>query len=89
MDRKNNNRLCRQPPTKEKMNPRFVGVTGLPRGSTLLFQLLAQHPEIQCEGHSSPLCNTLLGMTRPPECMGGWECSKYLFKLFFRSLKVM
>jgi sulfotransferase len=47
------------------MNPKFVGVTGLPRaGSTLLCQLLAQHPEIYCEGHSSPLCNTLLGMRR-------------------------
>jgi sulfotransferase len=47
------------------MNPRFVGVTGLPRaGSTLLCQLLAQHPEIDCEGHSSPLCNTLLAMRR-------------------------
>ncbi|RDS86169.1 sulfotransferase family protein [Dyella psychrodurans] len=43
----------------------FVGVTGLPRaGSTLLCQLLAQHPQIQCEGHSSPLCNTLLGIRR-------------------------
>ena len=43
----------------------FVGVTGLPRaGSTLLCQLLAQHPEIQSEGHSSPLCNTLLGIRR-------------------------
>ena len=47
------------------MVPKFVGVTGLPRaGSTLLCQLLAQHPEIQCEGHSSPLCNTLLGIRR-------------------------
>ena len=47
------------------MVPNFVGVTGLPRaGSTLLCQLLAQHPEIQCEGHSSPLCNTLLGIRR-------------------------
>ena len=45
--------------------PKFVGVTGLPRaGSTLLCQLLAQHPEIHCEGHSSPLCNTLLGIRR-------------------------
>jgi len=44
---------------------KFVGVTGLPRaGSTLLCQLLAQHPEIHCEGHSSPLCNTLLGIRR-------------------------
>lgn len=47
------------------MTPRFVGVTGLPRaGSTLLCQMLAQHPDIQCEGHSSPLCNTLLGIRR-------------------------
>jgi len=47
------------------MVPKFVGVTGLPRaGSTLLCQLLAQHPEIQCEGHSSPLCNALLGIRR-------------------------
>jgi sulfotransferase len=47
------------------MSPKFVGVTGLPRaGSTLLCQLLAQHPEIDSEGHSSPLCNTLLGMRR-------------------------
>ncbi|MDP1774918.1 MAG: sulfotransferase [Methylobacter sp.] len=47
------------------MKPNFIGVTGLPRaGSTLLCQLLAQHPEIHCEGHSSPLCNTLLGIRR-------------------------
>ncbi len=47
------------------MNPKFVGVTGLPRaGSTLLCQLLSQHPDIHCEGHSSPLCNTLLGIRR-------------------------
>src|ERR1700689_4642969 len=47
------------------MTAKFVGVTGLPRaGSTLLCQLLAQHPEIHCEGHSSPLCNTLLGIRR-------------------------
>jgi sulfotransferase len=47
------------------MPANFVGVTGLPRaGSTLLCQLLAQHPDIQCEGQSSPLCNTLLGMRR-------------------------
>ena len=43
----------------------FIGVTGLPRaGSTLLCQLLAQHPDIHCEGHSSPLFNTLLGIRR-------------------------
>jgi sulfotransferase len=47
------------------MSAKFVGVTGLPRaGSTLLCQLLSQHPEIHCEGHSSPLCNTLLGIRR-------------------------
>lgn len=47
------------------MAPKFVGVAGLPRaGSTLLCQLLAQHPEIHCEGRSSPLCNTLLGIRR-------------------------
>src|ERR1019366_1307857 len=47
------------------MIPTFVGVTGLPRaGSTLLCQLLAQHPDIHCEGHSSPLCNILLGIRR-------------------------
>ena len=45
--------------------PQFVGVTGLPRaGSTLVCQLLAQHPEIHCEGHSSPLCNSLLSLRR-------------------------
>jgi sulfotransferase len=47
------------------MNPKFVGVTGLPRaGSTLLCQMLAQHPEIHCEGLSSPLCNLVLGLRR-------------------------
>lgn len=47
------------------MIPKFVGVTGLPRaGSTLLCQMLAQHPEIQCEGVSSPLCNLMLGLRR-------------------------
>jgi sulfotransferase len=47
------------------MSPRFIGVAGLPRaGSTLLCQLLAEHPEIACEGHSSPLCNSLLATRR-------------------------
>jgi sulfotransferase len=47
------------------MIPTFVGVTGLPRaGSTLVCQMLAQHPEIQCEGLSSPLCNMVLGIRR-------------------------
>ena len=46
-------------------NKRFIGVAGLPRaGSTLLCQLLAAHPEIYCEGHSSPLCNALLATRR-------------------------
>jgi sulfotransferase len=47
------------------MTARFVGVAGLPRaGSTMLCQLLAEHPEIHCEGHSSPLCNALLATRR-------------------------
>ncbi len=47
------------------MKSRFVGVAGLPRaGSTLLCQLLGEHPEISCEGHSSPLCNALLDTRR-------------------------
>jgi sulfotransferase len=50
---------------RKRHMPKFVGVTGLPRaGSTLLCQLLAQHPQIHCEGSSSPLCNTLLGIRR-------------------------
>ena len=50
---------------QNRVMPKFIGVTGLPRaGSTLLCQLLAQHPDIDCEGHSSPLCNTLLGIRR-------------------------
>jgi sulfotransferase len=45
--------------------PTFVGVTGLPRaGSTLLCQMLSQHPQIHCEGQSSPLCNLVLGIRR-------------------------
>lgn len=49
----------------EATSPRFVGVTGLPRaGSTLLCQMLAMHPEIDCEGLSSPLCNVLLSIRR-------------------------
>jgi sulfotransferase len=38
------------------MKPQRVYVTGLPRaGSTLLCQLLAQHPDITCDGMTSPL----------------------------------
>ena len=45
------------------MTARFVGVAGLPRsGSTLLCQLLGEHPQIHSEGHSSPLCSALLRM---------------------------
>lgn len=47
------------------MTPRFVGIAGLPRsGSTLLCQLLSEHPEIYCEGHSSPVVNALLATRR-------------------------
>ena len=47
------------------MSAQFIGVAGLPRaGSTLLCQLLAEHPDIHCEGHSSPLCNALLATRR-------------------------
>jgi len=50
---------------KDIMNPKFIGVTGLPRaGSTLLCQMLAQHPDVECEGVSSPLCNLVLGIRR-------------------------
>ena len=56
----------------------FVAVTGLPRaGSTLLCQLLAQHPEIDCEGMSSPLCNLLLGV-RPWRAAGRGRDASYL-----------
>jgi sulfotransferase len=44
----------------EVLNKSVVCVAGLPRsGSTLLCQLLAEHPEIYSTGHSSPLANTL------------------------------
>ena len=40
--------------------PQLVCVTGLPRsGSTLLCQLLAEHPDIFCDGMSSPLLGAL------------------------------
>jgi len=45
------------------MTKQLACVTGLPRaGSTLLCQLLSHHPDIFCDGHSSPLLPTLLGM---------------------------
>ncbi|MEO1519229.1 MAG: sulfotransferase [Cyanobacteria bacterium J06633_2] len=44
-------------------NKRLICVTGLPRaGSTLLCQLLGHHPALYCTGHSSPLCQTLVGL---------------------------
>ncbi len=47
------------------MTTPFIGVAGLPRsGSTLLCQLLSEHPDVYCEGHSSPLCNALLATRR-------------------------
>ncbi len=46
-------------------NRTLVCVTGLPRaGSTLVCQMLAQHPEIHCDGLTSPLCNVLLSIRR-------------------------
>ena len=43
-----------------KLNKNIVYIAGLPRaGSTLMTQLLAEHPEIYSSGHSSPLGNTL------------------------------
>ncbi len=43
-----------------KLNQTIIYVAGLPRsGSTLMCQLLAQHPQIYSTGHSSPLSNSL------------------------------
>jgi sulfotransferase len=45
------------------LTKQFVYVAGLPRaGSTLLCQLLGQHPQFYSPGHSSPLCQTLVGL---------------------------
>ena len=47
------------------MTPNFIGVSGLPRaGSTLMCQLLAQHPDLHSEGNSSPVCTALQNMRR-------------------------
>lgn len=47
------------------MTPNFIGVSGLPRaGSTLMCQLLAQHPDVHSEGNSSPVCAALQNMRR-------------------------
>jgi len=45
------------------LTKRLIYVSGLPRaGSTLLCQLLGQHPKLNSPGHSSPLCQTLVGL---------------------------
>jgi len=47
------------------MHPNFVGVTDFRgRARRCCANCWAQHPDIHCEGHSSPLCNTLLGIRR-------------------------
>lgn len=44
-------------------NKNVIYVTGLPRaGSTLLCQVLGEHPLVYSPGHSSPLCQTLNGL---------------------------
>ena len=45
------------------INKNIVYVAGLPRsGSTLMCQLLGEHPDIYSTGHSSPLANTIKGL---------------------------
>jgi sulfotransferase len=47
------------------MNKSIIYVTGLARsGSTLLCQLLAQHPAVYSTAHSSPLCHALNNLRR-------------------------
>jgi sulfotransferase len=42
------------------IDKKIVYVTGLPRaGTTLMCQLLGQHPDVYCTGHSSPLCGVI------------------------------
>jgi sulfotransferase len=46
-----------------KIEKQIVYVAGLPRsGSTLMCQLLGEHPNIYSTGHSSPLANTIKGL---------------------------
>lgn len=46
--------------TALRLDKQIIHVAGLPRsGSTLMCQLLSQHPDIYSTGHSSPLANTL------------------------------
>ena len=45
------------------LKKKILYVTGLPRaGSTLLCQILGHHPDIYSPVHSSPLCQTLIGL---------------------------
>lgn len=45
------------------INKNIIYVAGLPRsGSTLMCQLLGEHPDVYSTGHSSPLANTIKGM---------------------------
>jgi sulfotransferase len=47
------------------LDKQIVYITGLPQsGSTLLCQLLGQHPDIYSTGYSSPLCQTLISLRR-------------------------
>lgn len=56
-----------------ELNKKFIYVTGLPRaGSTLICQLLDQHPDIYSPGHSSPLAHTMDGMR------SGWSNDAFL-----------
>ena len=51
-----------QPPPLSKQ---IIAVSGLPRaGSTLLCQLLGEHPAVYSPGHSSPLCPTITGLRK-------------------------
>jgi len=46
-----------------QLDKQIIYVTGLPRaGSTLMCQLLDQHPDVYSPGHSSPLAHTMDGM---------------------------
>jgi len=48
-----------------KIEKQIVYVAGLPRaGSTLMCQLLGEHPDIYSIGHSSPLANSLKSMRK-------------------------
>lgn len=47
------------------LSKQIIAVSGLPRaGSTLLCQLLGEHPAVYSPGHSSPLCPTITGLRK-------------------------